>query len=416
MLQTRYLLVGSSHAALEALAAIRMHDAEGSVLLATRDAAPPYSPTVLPYVVSGKSDPARVRLRGAQYFDEQKVALRCGSALASLDTAGRVARFADGEQVGYERLLLATGATPAIPPIAGLSKVNFHVLRTLEDAVRLRAALAGAGKAIVLGAGLVGMHAAENLVHAGAETTVVEMQPQVLPGYFDALAAALIAEAFAQRGARVLCGQSVISAAPRKSGFALKLLGGERIEGELLLVATGVRPAIGYLGGSGVAIDQGILVDRRMRTSVASVWAAGDVTQAASFYREAKVVNGILPNAVEQGRVAGMDMADDPGVKDYRGAVPINTYHFFGRQALSVGVDTIEGGETSLHFDAQTGRYRKIVLRDNRLAGIFAVDMPFDAGVMVELIVRRVDLGPVKQAFLDNPRDTARALMSRIWR
>ena len=416
MLQARYLLVGSSHAALEALAAIRMHDAEGSVLLATRDPAPPYSPTVLPYVVSGKSDPQRVRLRGAQYFDQQNVALRCGSALASLNTAARVARFADGEQVEYERLLLATGASPAIPPIAGLKQVPFHVLRTLEDAVRLRTALGSARKAVVLGAGLVGMHAAENLVSAGAGTTVIEMQPQVLPGYFDAQAAGLIAQTFEQRGARMLCGQAVISAAPRGQGFTLKLTGGERVEGELLLVATGVRPAIDYLAGSGVAAEQGILVDRRMRTNVAHVWAAGDVTQAASFYRDAPVVNGILPNAVEQGRVAGMDMAQDPGAKDYRGAVPINTYHFFGRQALSVGVDAVDGGEASVYFDAPAGRYRKIVLHDNRLTGIFSIDVPFDAGVMVELVLRRVDLGPVKQAFLDDPRLTARTLMSKLWR
>ncbi len=414
MLQTQYLLVGSSHAALEALAAIRMHDAEGSVLLATRDPAPPYSPTVLPYVVSGKSDPERVRLRGAQYFDDQNVALRCGSALASLDITKRVAKFADGDEIGYQRLLLATGAAPAMPTIAGLRQVHFHVLRTLEDALRLREALGSAKKAVVLGAGLVGMHAAENLVNAGAETTVIEMQPQVLPGYFDAQAAGLIAQAFARRGARVLCGQSVVSVAPRDKGFALKLLGGERVEGELLLVATGVRPAIDYLAGSGVATDQGILVDRRMRSSAANVWAAGDVAQAASFYRDARVVNGILPNAVEQGRVAGMDMAQDPGAKDYRGAVPINTYHFFGRQALSVGVGS--DGEASVHFDAQAGRYRKIVLREGLLAGIFAIDMPFDAGVMLELILRRVDLEPVKQEFLANPRDTARTLMSQLWR
>lgn len=416
MLQTRYLLVGSSHAALEALAAIRMHDAEGSVLLATRDPAPPYSPTVLPYVVSGKSDPARVRLRGEDYFDDQRASLRCGSALASLDPEQHVATFADGEVVQYERVLLATGAAPAIPPIAGLSQVKFHVLRTLEDATQLRAALGNARRAVVLGAGLVGMHAAENLVNAGAETVIVEMRPQVLPGYFDETAAGLIAGAFVQRGARVLCGQSVVSIAPREQGFVLKLVNGERIDGDLLLVAAGVRPVKEYLEGSGIRADEGILVDRRMRTSAPDVWAAGDVAQAASFFHDAPRVNGILPNAVEQGRVAGMDMAGDPGARDYRGGVPINTYHFFGRQALSVGIDAVEGAETHVTSDAAAGRYRKIVLKDDRLAGIFAIDLPFDAGIMVELALRRVDLAPVRQDFLDNPRDTARALMSRLWR
>lgn len=414
--RTRYLLVGSSHAALEALAAIRMHDAEGSVVLATRDVEPPYSPTVLPYVVSGRSDPARVRLRGERYFSEQNATLRCGSALEALDTANRVAKFRSGDEIAYQRLLLATGAAPAIPPIPGLAAIEFHVLRTLADALRLREALGSARQAVVLGAGLVGMHAAENLVNAGARTAVLEMRPQVLPGYFDAQAAGLIEKAFTQRGARMLCGQTVTGAQRNHGGFVLTLGNGERVSGELLLVATGVRPAIGYLKGSGIAADDGILVDRRMRTSVANVWAAGDVTQAASFYRDAAVVNGILPNAAEQGRVAGMDMAGDPGAKDFRGAVPINTYHFFGRQALSVGIGEIEGGESHVRFDAEAGRYRKIVLANERLAGIFSIDLPFDAGIMVELVLRRVDLGPVKQEFLDRPRETARALMSRLWR
>lgn len=416
MLQTRYLLVGSSHAALEALAAIRMHDADGSVLLATRDPAPPYSPTVLPYVVSGKADTARVRLRGERYFDEQNATLRCAATLAALDPAQHLATFADGETVRYERALLATGATPAVPRIAGLSQVTYHVLRTLEDAKRLRGALGAARRAVVLGAGLVGMHAAENLVHAGAETTIVEMQPQVLPGYFDAQAASLIAVAFAERGARVLCDQSVVSVAPKDGGFVLKLLNGERIAGDLLLVATGVRPVTDYLAGSGISLDQGILVDRRMRTNAADVWAAGDVAQALSFFHGEARVNGILPNAVEQGRIAGMDMAGDPAARDYRGGVPINTYHFFGRQALSVGVDALEGSEAHLTVDAAAGRYRKIVLKDDRLAGILSIELPFDAGVMVELALRRVDLAPVKREFLDNPRDTARALMSQLWR
>ena len=416
MLQARYLLVGGSHAALEALAAIRMHDAEGSVVLATRDPAPPYSPTVLPYVVSGRSDPGRVRLRGEGYFAGQNATLKCGAALASLDTACRVARFDDGAEIGYERLLLATGASPAVPPVPGLKETGFHVLRTLEDALRLRAALGGAKRAVVLGAGLVGMHAAENLVQAGAETAVVEREPQVLPGYFDAQAAGLIRQAFERRGARMLCGQSVIGAEKRGDGFLLKLADGQWIAGELLLVATGVRPAIDYLEGSGVATGEGILVDRRMRTSATGVWAAGDVAQGPSFYRDAQVVNGILPNAVEQGRVAGMDMAGDPGAKDYRGAVPINTYHFFGRQALSVGAGDAGGAESFVEFDEKAGRYRKIVLADDRLAGIFSIDMPFDPGIMLELVLRRVDLGPLKRDFLARPRETSRMLMSQLWR
>lgn len=415
MQQTKYLIVGSSHAAIEAVDAIRLVDPDGPIILATKDPALPYSPTVLPYVVSGRADAKRIFLRDEAYFQRHRVTVKWACELTALDPAEPLARFA-GEAIGYEKLLLATGAVPAVPPIPGLDKVRFHVLRTLQDAIELRAALVRAKRAVVLGAGLVGMHAAENLVKAGAEVTIVEMQPRVLAGYFDDRGSGLIERAFAERGARILCGRRASEAHALASGFALRLSDGERIEGELLVVGTGVKPATGYLSGSGVETRQGILVDGRMRTSRPGVWAAGDVAEAPSFYDGNPVLNGILPNAAEQGRLAGMDMAGDGQCPEFRGAVPVNTYHFFGKQALSVGAHAADGGQSHEAFDAEAGRYQKLVLRDERLQAISSINRPFDPGIMLELIRRRVDLAPVKTAFLARPQDTARTLMSGMWR
>jgi phenylglyoxylate dehydrogenase epsilon subunit len=279
----------------------------------------------------------------------------------------------------------------------------------------LKSALARTKKAVVLGGGLVGMHAAENLVKAGAQVTIVEMQPRVLAGYFDEKGSALIEHAFTEHGARVVCGRAAKSIDRSTDGFSILLSNGERIEGELLVVGTGVKPSIGYLKGSGIEARHGILVDARMRTSRAGVWAAGDVAQAPSFYDGAAVVNGIVPNAAEQGRVAGMDMAGDAQAPVFRGAVPVNTYHFFGRQALSVGAAN-GGGESFETFDPRAGRYQKLVLKEGRLQAISSINRPFDPGIMLELIRRRVDLAPVKGAFVARPQETARALMSATWR
>jgi phenylglyoxylate dehydrogenase epsilon subunit len=155
-----------------------------------------------------------------------------------------------------------------------------------------------------------------------------------------------------------------------------------------------------------------------MRSSVANIWAAGDVAQARGFYDGAKTLNGILPDAVEQGRIAGMAMAGDPGLKGYPGGVPLNTYTFFGKQAVSVGVhgDGVAGAEIVKSVAAEEGRYLKIVLADNRLLGIFGIGVPFDPGVMWELILRRIDLSPVRERFLRSPQEAARVLMSRTWR
>jgi phenylglyoxylate dehydrogenase epsilon subunit len=416
MQTAKYLIVGSSHAAIEALDAVRLSDPEGAVILATRDPALPYSPTLLPYVVSGRTDAKRMFLRDQGYFEAQRVTLKRAAELVSLDPGEPLANFRGGEVIRYEKLLLATGAVPAVPRIAGLERVRFHVLRTLQDAIELRAALVEAKKAVILGAGLVGMHAAENLVKAGAEVTIVELQPRVLAGYFDERASALIERAFTERGARILCGSAVTQAHSLAGGFALELSDGERVEGELLVVGTGVTPAIGYLDGSGIEARHGIVVDERMRTSRPGVWAAGDVAEAPGFYDGMPVVNGILPNAAEQGRIAGMDMAGDSRRPAFPGAVPINTYHFFGRQALSVGSFAARGGQSHEAFDVAAGRYQKLVLKDDRLQAISSIGRPFDPGIMLELIRRRVDLAPVKAAFLARPQDTARSLMSAMWR
>lgn len=417
MQSTHYLIAGASHAALSALEAIRMADPERELTMVAKDDALPYSPTVLPYVVSGHSNPERIFLRDESYFHRTHTSYLRGRAVTHIDTDAHVASLTDGTELKYEKLLLATGARPAVPAVPGLESVSRHVLRTLGDAMGLRANLSAARHAVVLGAGLIGMHAAENLRKAGAQVTLIELQPQVLPAYFDAEAAAIIARAFADAGVEVRVGTQVAAVARQDRGFTVQLTSGEMLDGDLLVVGTGVTPVMDYLDGTPVATDRGILVDDTMRTNVGDVWAAGDVAQARGFYTSEPVLNGILPYAVEQGRIAGMAMAEDPALESYRGGVPLNTYSFWGRHAVSVGTNSApKGAEVVRRLAGAHERYLKIILDGNRLHGIFGVNEMFDAGVMWELVLRRIDLGPVRERFLAQPNETARALMSRTWR
>jgi len=261
------------------------------------------------------------------------------------------------------------------------------------------------------------MHAAENLVKAGAKVTIVEMARQLTDGYFDATAAGLIEKAFTDNGARILTGSRVVKLAPSAIGATLTLENGTTLEADLLLVATGVKPNMDYLDGSQVEHDKGILVSDTMQTSVANVWSAGDCAQAKGFFTDARVMNAILPDATEQGRIAGMAMAGDPGLKTYPGGVPLNTYHFFGRHAISVGSSKVpEGAEVVTRFDGTSGRYLKAIFKDGCLLGIYGVNEFFDGGVMCQLILRRVDLSAVKERFVANPLAVGRELMSKLWR
>ena len=417
MHSTHYLIIGASHAGLEALHRIRLVDTESTVTVISRDPHPPYSPTILPYVVSGQSEPSRVVLRKPDYFAQQNVQLINGDGLVSVDPTAHTVTLQSGDQWQYTKLLLATGADPVIPPIPGLNETPFHVLRTMQDAVNLRDHAGKAKRALVLGGGLIGMHGAENLRHAGLDVTVIELCDQVLPGYFDARAAAVIAQAFDRNGIHMRLGRRVTATKKRTDGIQVTLDNGDTLNSDLLLVATGVKPHLAYLDGSGIQSDEGILVDRNMRTSVEDVWAAGDVAQAADFYNAAPVMMGILPDAVTQGAIAAMAMTDDETLQPYAGGVPINTYTFFGQQAISVGLSGDDAEmETVTRVDEESGRYLKLLFKENRLQGISSINEEMDAGIMWQLILRKTDLGSVRDAFVAQPLETGRALMSGTWR
>lgn len=415
--RTEYLIAGASHAALAAVHAIRLTDADGSLTVIGRNRTPPYSPTVLPYVVSGRSDARHVFLRDEAYFARARCTYRCGRALVRVEPGSRLAELDDGSRLQFGKLLLATGARPVIPPIPGLDTARYHVLRTLDDALELRAELARARHAIVLGAGLIGMHAAESLAKAGVRVTLVELHGQVLPGYFDADAAAIIARAFERDGMTIRTGARAVAVEEGRRGIVLRLEEGPPISGDLLLVSAGVAPAVEFLAGSQIHCDRGIMVDSSMRTNIEGIWAAGDVAQAASFYDSRPVLNTILPDAVEQGRIAGMAMAGNPALRGYGGAVPINTYSYFGRHAVSVGSNVAPpGAEVVVRNEAHAERYLKLILDEGRLHGLFGVNTPIDPGVMWQLVRRRTNLSSQRDWFLARPREVGRVLMSRLWR
>src|SRR3974390_3710222 len=238
-MQSKYLIVGSSHAALEAAAAIRMFDTSGGLTLLTRDTHLPYSPTILPYVVSGRSQLDNVMLRDAGYLRDNAIDFVSGAGVASVDPAQSTVRLASGETWQYERLLIATGAAPSLPKIAGLADVPFHVLRSLDDAVGLRKAMQQANSALVLGSGLIAMHAAENMAKAGIKVTVVELQPHALSTYFEPNASAIIERAFTKHGVRMLMGRTLASVVRVGEGVAAKLDDDTVVDADLPLVRTG---------------------------------------------------------------------------------------------------------------------------------------------------------------------------------
>ncbi len=418
--ETKYLIIGASHAGLSALDAIRAYDEHGKALLVSQEDMLPYSPTILYHVVSGRTAPGAAILRDEHYFSRHDVSFLRKTRVVSVEPDEFSVTLDSGSRIKFEKLLLATGSRPILPEIPGLSSVPYHVLRTLDDAIRIRSELPRLESVAVIGGGLIGLHCAESFATHGLKVTVVEIQPTLLPGYFDESAAQFIDAAFREHGVEILTSARVTDIAKDGEGVSLTLEDHSGVRADMLLVTAGVTPRIDYLAGSGIETGEGVLVDTGMKTSHSSVWAAGDVAQARDFFTDASVLNPILPDAVDQGRIAGMAMADDPYVQAYRGAVPQNTFQFVGHYAFAVGKSMIgEGnGEYQIvtHVDQPDGPYWKLVFRDGVIEGAAGINSGLDPGIMAQLVVRRQKLEDLRNQFEHDPVQAGRLAMARWWR
>jgi len=432
-MQTKYLIIGSSHAGLNAADEIRVYDEEGPITMISMENCLPYSPTVLPYIISDKVKEKNIYLRDEKYFQENKITFLKGTKAVGVDTKASKVLSSDGSEIGYEKLLVSTGSTPIIPPISGLEESSYHVLQTMEDAHKINQAAKTAKSAVILGTGLVGMHAAESLAKKGLKVELVRgRRPAVLPNYFDKEAGKLIHKVFLENG--VLCNLNnradQVESLNGKSKIILK--DGNPLEADLLLVGTGVRSRIDFIANSGLQMDKGIVVDNMMRTSAENVWAAGDVAQADDFFSDKKILNGILPDAYEQGKIAGASMAGkeigilnlpEVAEKDisfpYAGGISMNTFNFYENRAFSVGMSVPED-EEGYEIDKMllpTGCvYQKMIFKDSCLVGFFGINVALEPGIIMNIIRRKVDMRSMKAEFAVNPLGVSRHIMWSSWR
>jgi phenylglyoxylate dehydrogenase epsilon subunit len=421
--RTEYLIIGSSHAGLAAADEIRMNDDAGSLTMVTMEDLLPYSPTVLPYIISGKVLVPQIYLRDQEYFGTQRIDFVKGKAVTRVDPETRAVILSGGSRISYERLLVATGAEPTVPRVENLPQVPFLKLRTMADAFRHLDVIPRARSAIVMGTGLVGMHAAENFVHRGIHVDVIRARarknPRILPNYFDEECSGIIQKVFESHGVNFYLTDHAVRVAYEGGRFTVTLSSGKALKAEMLLVCTGIKPRTEFLSNSNVRVDEGILVDHKMRTSVDHIWAAGDVAQAEDFFGSSKILNAILPDAVLQGKIAGADMSGGRLDSDYVGGISMNTFNFFGNRAFSIGVNDSENGkryriEKAISPSADV--YQKMVFQGNVLVGMAAINSNLDPGIIMNLIRGRVDLEEGCPEFVGNPFNMSRRLMWKLWR
>jgi len=344
------------------------------------------------------------------YFDQMKAELVRGKRVEHIDIERREIIYDSRERDSYDSLLIATGSEPALPPIPGLNNKQALQLRTLDDAKQLKSKMKGTRTAIILGAGLIGMHIAECLAERGVKVMVVEMLPQILQAYFDQDASRMIQGFLEKHGVIFLPNHRAIEVAWGKREVHVSLEGGEGLKGDLLFIATGVNPRVSFLNGSKIKINEGILVDSEMKTNVPNVFAAGDVAETKNFLTGKNGLSPILPSAVEQGKIAGMNMAGRN--VEYEGWLPMNTFNYFGHHAISVGKpNPSNGDEMRIEKAEDKGLYKKIIYKDGRLLGATFLNVDLHSGVFQYLIRKRVDICGHEERIIKMPGESSLWLM-----
>lgn len=398
-----YVIIGNSVAAVGAIRGIRNHDSEGTITVISRENHIAYGRPLISYLLGGTITEKRMAYLPEDFYEKNRVNLLLGSEVVGVDSDKKRVKLAAGDTVPFDKLLIATGGDPFVPPIEGMSgKEKVFTFTTWDDAAKLKGLAYDIQRVVVIGGGLIGLKAAEGLYQLEKKVTIVELADRILSAAFDRTAGRIVAKKMKANGIDVITEDTVVrieGEGAAISGVTLK--SGDFIPCDTVIVAIGVRPAAGFLKGSKVVVNRGIVVDDRMETSAKGIYAAGDVTEARDFFTSSKNPMPIWPDAYIQGDVAGVSMAGKD--KGYAGGLAMNSIELFKVPTISMGITNPSDEkefEILTYQDQENYQYRKIVLKDNLLMGAVLVGAVDRAGIFAGLIREKIDVAPFKDKLL----------------
>ncbi len=381
----KYVIIGHSAAAIGCIEGIRAYDTTGEILVLSDEAYATYSRPLISYLLQGKTDREKMRYRDDAFFETNGVTVRLSCRVQRIDAVNKQLTIDKGEQVPYDKLLVATGSRPFVVPIQGIQDVPYHTFMTLEDAQGIEAAIQPTSRVLIVGAGLIGLKCAEALVKKTASITVCDLAPNILSSILDTEGSMRVQTHIEKSGVAFKLGASVASV----DGRVAVLQDGTEILYDVLVIASGVRPNTELVREAGGEVARGVVVDDACQTSLASIYSAGDCTESYDITTGQRKILALLPNAYWQGKCAGINMAG--GHKVYEKAMPMNAIGFMGMHMITAG--SMDGDE--VYVEQTDVAYKKLVVRNNRLVGYVMVGDVKRAGIYTALIREQRDLGEV---------------------
>ncbi len=398
---SNYVIIGNGVAGVTAAQGIARAESSASVHIYGAEPYPYYQRPRLWEFLAGEIDQEELYFRSLDWYAEKGIQVHLNARAVSLDPPKHRLTLASGETVDYDRLLLATGARCFVPPFDGTDKAGVFTLRSLNDALAIKAYAQDISSAVVIGGGLLGLETARALVVAGLEVTVIEFAPHLLPRQLDAEGAQILRDHLESIGIRLILTNAQtekVLGQERASGVQLK--NDRQVPGELVLISTGIRSRIELPRQSGLEVKRGVIVDPYLRTSATDVYAAGDVAEFDG------VVYGIIPAAIEQARAAAVNMVDAQSSR-YTGTIPATTLKVVGIDLTSLGEATVSGDEYDVvrQADPQAQVYKRLTLRDGAVVGAILMGNRQNVLPVKQLIASGRDVSAYRDRLLEDDFD-----------
>jgi len=399
----KYVIIGNSAAGIGAVEGIRQKDKHGEITIVSDEVYHTYSRPLISYFLLGKVNDQKMKYRGDKFYIDNEVTLISGVTVTKIDAENKQAALSNGSNIPYDKLLVATGSSPFVPPFEGLDSVkDKFTFMSLDDAHQLDKAIAKKINAsvLIIGAGLIGLKCAEGIVKRVAKITVADLAPRILSSILDEEGAALVQAHIEKEGIEFKLASSV----KKFDGNSAVFENGEIVKFDVLVLAVGVRPNTSLLKDI-ADIDRGIIVNEKSETSVKDIYAAGDCTQTTDISSGQSKIMALLPNAYMQGECAGVNMAaGDAADMSFNKAIPMNAIGFFGLHMITAG--NYNGEIFSKSSEKKTGNkeqiinYKKLFFSDNKLNGYILIGNVEKAGIYTSLIRERTPLDSIDFALI----------------
>jgi NAD(P)H-nitrite reductase large subunit len=410
---TRHVILGGGPAAINAIETIRQFDHGASQITLVSDE-PAYARMVLPYWLSGQKPEECIWTAGDAYYGALKVERRIGHRATKIDPKGKTVTLDDGHGLPFDNLLIATGASATVPSIPGADLPGVQPLWTRAHTQAVLDAAGGLAKpeVVFVGAGFIGFIVLNAMYKRGWKLHVVEIAEHVLPRMLDGESATLVEKWLGQKGITLHLGTTVKGIAAQGQRKRVTLANGREIEADIVVIATGIRPNMEVVQGSGIAVDEGILVNDRMQTNFPFIYAGGDVAQGPDLYGDRPAIHAIQPTAVDHGRVAGANMAGQQ--VRYPGSLLMNILDACGLQCVSFGRWSDPAAEVMKIINPDRPVCRKLLWTADQITGaVFVgpandVGMLNDVGMVKGIMQTQTRFGTWKEFLKENPFDVRR--------